>query len=79
MDCIETEKEYKTCKTGKPARGCGPRRVSRSAYEYLRLKAEREGDGMIAGMFFNTVNRYGEKTTLTTRRTSHDSDHRKTY
>lgn len=75
MDCIETEKEYKCMHPD----GCSRRRVSRSAYEYLRLKAARNGDDPVAGMFFNTVRRYGEKTTPTTRRTSHDSDARKTY
>lgn len=76
MDCIETEKEYKS--SAKP-RGCSTRRISRSAYDYLRLKAARNGEEPIAGMFFNTEHRYGAKTTPTTRRTSHDADERKTY
>ena len=60
-------------------KGCSPRRVSRSAYEYLQLKGMRDGAGLIASMFNDSTVRYGEKATPSTRRTSHDDNNRKRY
>lgn len=84
MDCTDktetTEKEYGTNKKAEVApRGCSPRRTSRSAHEYLRLKFGRNFKQPIAGMFFDMESRYGAKTTPTTRRVSRDSDTRSLY
>ena len=59
-------------------KGCVPRIISKSPYEYLKLKESRGGK-VVPGLVDNMDTRYGEKTTPTTRRTTFNHEERKYY
>ena len=61
------------------APGTVEHRISKSPYEYLKLKEIRDGGRQYISLFSDTSVRYGEKTTPTTRRTTHDSEIRNYY
>jgi len=77
METATSIKEYTAPST--PVRGCLDRVVSKSAYEYLKLKMYRDGGKVVPEIKNNTHLRYGMKTTPTTRRTDYDHDNRRYY
>jgi hypothetical protein len=60
-----------------PDHGCVTRSISKSPLEYLRQKMVRDGGKIAVGLSMFTSDRYGTRTTPTTRRTSYDTDLRK--
>lgn len=70
-------KEYTA--PGNDNRGCLERVVSKSAYEYLKLKMFRDGGKVVPEIKNSMDIRYGTRTTPTTRRTDYDNDRRRYY